>query len=78
MEIELYFFASYRQAIGAKSLSFALEGPLSVRDIASRVEAQYQLSLKGALCAVNEQYVHPDVMVQQGDRLAFFPAVAGG
>ncbi|MEZ4605274.1 MAG: molybdenum cofactor biosynthesis protein MoaE [Deinococcales bacterium] len=74
---ELYFFAKVIANIGAKSLSFALEGPLSVRDIASRVEAQYQLSLKGALCAVNEQYVHPDVMVQQGDRLAFFQHGSG-
>ena len=51
----------------------------SVREVAARLEADHPgLTLKGALCAVNESYVSPDHKVSSGDTVAFFPPVSGG
>ena len=51
----------------------------TVRDVADKLQADYpDLSLKGALCALNERYVSPDQEVKEGDTLALFPPVSGG
>ncbi len=60
-------------------MTLELPHPLTVREVASKLQADYpDLSLKGALCALNERYVSPDQEVKGGDTLAFFPPVSGG
>ena len=78
MQIEVLLFAAFREKIGQKSLSLKVEEGKRVREVALELEATYQCSLEGALCAVNEAYVEPDAVLQSGDTLAFFPAVSGG
>ena len=79
MTIQLLLFASYRDQVGQRELRLELSGPLTVRQVAEKLQADYpDLSLKGALCALNERYVSPDQEVKGGDTLAFFPPVSGG
>ena len=78
MHIEVLLFAAFREKIGQKSLSLDVSEGKSVREVALELEQNYNCSLEGALCAVNEVYVDPDTALQEGDTLAFFPAVSGG
>lgn len=78
MQIEVLLFAVFREKIGKKSLSLEVAEGKRVREVALEIEAQYQCSFEGALCAVNENYVDPDTVLEAGDTLAFFPAVSGG
>jgi molybdopterin synthase catalytic subunit len=79
MTVVVLLFASYRHQIGVRQLALTLPDSATVRDAAKRLEADYpDLSLKGALCAVNERYVSPDTALQEGDTLALLPPVSGG
>lgn len=79
MTVELLLFASYREQVGARRLELSLPEGTRVRDLAARLEAEHAgLSLRGALCALNEHYVAPDAALSAGDRVAFFPPVSGG
>ena len=79
MTIHLLLFASYRDQVGQREMTLELPEHTTVRGVADTLQADYpDLSLKGALCALNEQYVSPDQEVRGGDTLAFFPPVSGG
>ena len=79
MTIQLLLFASYRDQVGQRELSLELPNNATVRQVAEKLQTDYPgLSLKGALCALNEQYVSPEQEVKGGDTLAFFPPVSGG
>ena len=79
MTIHLLLFASYRDRVGQREMTLELPDHTTVRGVADKLQADYpDLSLKGALCALNEQYVSPDQEVSEGDTLAFFPPVSGG
>ena len=79
MTVNVLFFASLREATNTRELSLSLELPLSTRALADKLEQDYsELSLKGSLCAINEQYANPDDLIHEGDTVAFFPPVSGG
>lgn len=79
MTITLLLFASYRDQVGQRELRLELPNNMTVRQVAEKLQIDYpDLSLKGALCALNEQYVSPEQEVKGGDTLAFFPPVSGG
>ncbi len=79
VKVTLLLFASYRQSVGKREMTLELPEGLNVREVAARLEADHPgLTLKGALCAVNEAYVSPDYIVSSGDTVAFFPPVSGG
>lgn len=79
MTITVLFFASLREAVGERRLELSLDEPLSVRQLADRLEGEHaSLSLSGTLCALNEHYVDPSKTVSEGDTVAFFPPVSGG
>ena len=79
MTLDVLFFASYRDQVGQKTVKLELPDGATVRDAATRLEAEYPaLKLQGALAARNEVYAAPDETLQAGDTLAFFPPVAGG
>ena len=79
MTVTVLFFASLREQVQQRSLELSLEQPLTLRELATRLEQSYKgLSLSGSLCAINEHYAEPEVTVQAGDTVAFFPPVSGG
>ncbi|MFC7214133.1 ubiquitin-like small modifier protein 1 [Saliphagus sp. GCM10025334] len=92
MELDLRFFATFREAVGQKDLSRTVEDGATVGDVLEALEAEYQ-GLEGELLqdgAIRPQLsvlkngrdvVHMagvDTDLEEGDRLSVFPPVAGG
>ena len=92
MELELRFFATFREAVGQKELSRTVDDGMTVGDVLSTLEAEYE-GLEGQL--LEEGSVRPQLSVlkngrdvvhmegvatalEDGDRLSVFPPVAGG
>ena len=80
MTVTVLLFASYADAIGARSMSFDIDAGATVGDVVGRVRA-----LPGAaqlprepLVAVNERYAKRDRVLAHGDEVAIIPPVAGG
>ncbi|GAC1650477.1 MAG: molybdopterin converting factor subunit 1 [Gemmatimonadaceae bacterium] len=80
MTVTVLLFASYADAIGARSLELTLPVGATVRDLVGAVAR-----LPGAeglprlpLVAVNQRYAEPHEAVSAGDEVAIIPPVAGG
>lgn len=79
MTITVLYFASLREQAGRSEQRLELTPPVSVRELARRLEAEQPgLRLSGALCAVNEHYARPEQPLADGDTVAYFPPVSGG
>ncbi|WP_102128089.1 molybdopterin converting factor subunit 1 [Deinococcus planocerae] len=78
MQVKVVFFARLRRESGLETASLDVPSGATVRGLASQVEAQYGLSLRGCMVAVNETYAAPDQPLSPGDEVAFLPPVAGG
>ena len=93
MELELRFFATFREAVGQKNIVREFDGDeITVREVLQELEGEYD-DLSGALLNDGEiqemllvlkngqQVIHqegPDTVLEDGDTLAVFPPVAGG
>lgn len=83
MKLNLRFFASLRETLGA-------QGELSLPDGATVADARAALCARGApfdaalapgralRAAINQQLAEDAAMLKDGDELAFFPPVTGG
>ncbi|GAB3667614.1 ubiquitin-like small modifier protein 1 [Halopiger thermotolerans] len=94
MEIDLRFFATFRDAVGQKEHSRTVDDDATVGDVLSALEDEYD-DLAGQLLtadgdAVREQLsvlkngrdvthmAGPDTDLEDGDVVSVFPPVAGG
>lgn len=92
MELELRFFATFREAAGGKTVSYELADDSTVGDALRELEAEYD-GLAGNLIVDGElapqinvlkngrEVLHLDGLdtaLDEGDRLSIFPPVAGG
>lgn len=76
--INILLFAHLQEAIGRPILNVELSD-YTVGQIKEWIEQQYpQLSLQHMMTAVNEEFVTDDVIVKDGDTLAFIPPISGG
>ncbi len=76
--IRILLFAHLQEAIGESELSVELSD-YSVGQIKDWMEKQYpQLSLQKMMTAVNEEFATDDMVVRDGDTLAFIPPISGG
>ena len=79
MKVTILFFAHLRESVGTRSMDRDIRAGSTVSDIALLLESEIDgLVLAGSLCAINETYSAPESLLNDGDRLAFFPPVAGG
>ena len=80
MTITIKLFAAYRELLGASELSIAPRTGLTVADLYREiVDDKASDGLRNStLFAINEAYVPPDTVVNDGDRVAFIPPVSGG
>lgn len=92
MDLELRFFATFREAVGQKSIRRQFDGEASVGAVLASLEAEFpgledelldedgirpQLSvLKNGRDVVHMEGV--DTSLEEGDLLSVFPPVAGG
>jgi molybdopterin synthase sulfur carrier subunit len=92
MEIELRFFATFREAVGSKTTSIEVASDAAVEDVLSALEDEYD-GLRGNLIEdgglapqINvllngREVLHMeglDTALSPGDTLSIFPPVAGG
>lgn len=92
MEVELRFFATFREAVGQKSIRKEFEDDaVSVAEILQDLEAEYpeidifeaDSSLRGYITVLKNgrEITHVDgldTVLEDGDSLSVFPPVAGG
>lgn len=78
VRVTALLFAQFRMAAGRKRVEFELPDYATVRDLAERLERDLGLELRGALCAIDEQYSDPDAVLRGGETVAFLPPVSGG
>lgn len=92
MTLELQLFATFRQAVGAKTIERTCDSPsIRIGDLLAELEADYpDLDLLDADGGVQPyvsilidgtDIVHldgVDTTVTEGDRISLFPPVAGG
>ncbi len=92
MELELRFFATFREAVGQKEKRRTVEDDASVGDVLDALETEYdgldgQLledgSIRPQLSVLKNgrDVVHmagPETPLEDEDRLSVFPPVAGG
>jgi molybdopterin synthase sulfur carrier subunit len=93
MDLKLRFFATFRDAVGGKTLEREFEDGVTVGDVLSTLESDYD-GLAGQLLddegnlqpqlnilKNGREVLHmegPDTVLEDGDTLSVFPPVAGG
>lgn len=92
VEIELRLFATFRAAVGQKTISREFPEGVTVREVLEALEAEFD-ELRGQLLAAGEIPEQLNVLkngqdvrhgeglegtLTTGDRLSLFPPVAGG
>lgn len=76
--INILLFAQLQEAIGKSELRVDLSD-YTVSQIKEWMENQYpQLSLQYMMTAVNEEFATDEMLLKDGDTLAFIPPVSGG
>ena len=79
MNIQVLFFASLRDISGVADKELIVDTGMSVAELWQQVSADFELLPEKVLCAVNQEYVDTDYLLQDGDQeIAFFPPVTGG
>jgi molybdopterin synthase sulfur carrier subunit len=92
MQVELKFFATFREAVGSKTVTHELDDGATVGDVLADLEAEYE-GLDGRLLEDGDLRPQINVLrngrevlhmegtetpVEDGDTVAVFPPVAGG
>ncbi|WP_396611671.1 ubiquitin-like small modifier protein 1 [Haloferax sp. S1W] len=92
MELELRFFATFREAVGQKTLHWRVEDGATVGDVLNALESEYD-GLAGNLLDGGEVRPHVNILkngrevvhldgiettLDEGDTVSVFPPVAGG
>ncbi|MGK0500677.1 MAG: molybdopterin synthase sulfur carrier subunit [Oceanicoccus sp.] len=83
--VQVLFFARLREQLGEASLSLALadevytvQGFVQQQLAAHNPEWVEHLLADNTICAINQQVVDLQHVLNDGDELAFFPPVTGG
>lgn len=78
MHIQVLFFASLREHIGKAETQVEVPPLQTVAALWQTISAGVDALPKQILFAVNNEYVHADYQLKEGDKVAFFPPVTGG
>jgi MoaE-MoaD fusion protein len=81
MRIRVRLFATFREIVGTRELTWSIEGGLTAGDLVDRLLAKYP-RLAGhrrtMLVAVNESFASSERVLRDGDEVALMPPVSGG
>ena len=81
MELEVRFFALYRERAGRKSFPVQLPEGATVEDLISEVRRNFPMLAPPdvkIVAAVNADYAEKEIILQQGDDICLIPPVSGG
>ncbi len=82
--IEIVFFASIREALDRDRAQHPVDQPLHLSELITQLTAIHGaawhevLTAENVKIAVNQELVSDDMLVSDGDEVAFFPPVTGG
>ena len=81
MELDVRFFALYRERAGRRHFSLHLPEGATVADLCSEVRRQFpRLAPPDVkiVVAVNAEYADPGLVLREGDEACLIPPVSGG
>jgi molybdopterin converting factor subunit 1 len=81
LKIHLLYFAALREIAGKSDEVVELPDGSRANDVWQRLRAEYPALheyVQPPMIAVNESYARAEVLLNDGDELAFIPPVAGG
>jgi molybdopterin converting factor subunit 1 len=80
MSVTVLLFASYADALGARSLALDLPAAATVADVLAELRTRpgAERLPPSPLVAVNQRYASATSAVRAGDEVAVIPPVAGG
>ena len=78
MQINVLLFASLRERFGKGALELDLITANSVGGLWHQLSGDHGRLPQRVLCAVNQEFADHEVMLRDGDEVAFFPPVTGG
>ncbi len=82
--VKVLFFASVRDRLGCSELNIEL--PVEARTVATFTDMVMRrgevyagvLSDQRIMIAVNQELANPEMVIEDGDEIAYFPPVTGG
>lgn len=81
MQIRMRYFASLREVTGLREEVLSIPEGITVADVRGLLLKRYpdlENALARAVCAINHQYVTPEITPAEGDEVVFIPPVGGG
>jgi molybdopterin converting factor subunit 1 len=81
MQVHVKLFATYRELLGSRQLTWSARDGLTLRELVDEVLTKYP-RLSGhrdtMLLAVNQAFAGPEKVLHEGDEVALMPPVSGG
>ncbi len=80
IKIKVKCFSQVKYSLGVDELTFELEDGTSVSDLEKIVREKALGKLEGVTlrAAINRKYISDNVILNDGDEIAFIPPVQGG
>jgi sulfur-carrier protein len=81
MQIRIRYFASLRETAGTNEETLSIPEETNAAGVRALLLERYprlEYALTRAVCAINRQYVSPEMMLKDGDEVVFIPPVGGG
>jgi molybdopterin converting factor subunit 1 len=81
MKLNILFFASLKERVGAKHLTVEMQEGTRVLDLRDRLAKEYPdagQSLRVCLVALNRHFAVDEDLIPSESEVAFFPPVSGG
>jgi molybdopterin converting factor subunit 1 len=80
-KIKLFFFATVRDRVGAKSIEMDIPLDMTIQGLRDRLVSEYpnlEASMSSVLFTINREYAFDDALVPLNAEVALFPPVSGG
>ena len=81
MKIKVLFFASCRDLVGTSEQEITVEDGITIADLISEIASKHVRfvdMVPSLMVSVNQEYAERDVVLADGDEVAFIPPVSGG
>jgi molybdopterin converting factor subunit 1 len=81
MHVRVRLFATYREIVGSRQISWPIRAGATTSELVDEVLEKYprlRAHRTSMLVAVNELFAGPEVRLQEGDEVALMPPVSGG
>jgi molybdopterin converting factor subunit 1 len=81
MRVKIFFFATVREYVGAKTIELEVPPQTTVamlKELLVKKYPQMAATQKSIIAAVNSEYAADEILIPTDAEIAFFPPVSGG